>query len=113
MDRVAVVVTRWFGGIKLGVGGLIRAYGGTAAECLRLRAAQAIMDMVTGALPARLCRAATVQGTHPGLAARTLDDEDFGADVAVTATLSLARDRGGTANTARRSQPRSRPACTA
>src|SRR5665213_413537 len=25
LDRVAVVVTRWFGGIKLGVGGLVRA----------------------------------------------------------------------------------------
>jgi uncharacterized YigZ family protein len=36
MDRVAVVVTRWYGGIKLGAGGLARAYGGTAAECLRL-----------------------------------------------------------------------------
>lgn len=35
-DRVAVVVTRWYGGIKLGAGGLVRAYGGTAAECLRL-----------------------------------------------------------------------------
>jgi uncharacterized YigZ family protein len=35
MDRVAVVVTRWYGGIKLGAGGLTRAYGGTAAECLR------------------------------------------------------------------------------
>ncbi|MFT0532356.1 IMPACT family protein [Castellaniella hirudinis] len=35
-DRVAVLVIRWFGGIKLGTGGLIRAYGGTAAECLRL-----------------------------------------------------------------------------
>ena len=34
MDRVAVVVTRWYGGIKLGAGGLVRAYGGTAAECL-------------------------------------------------------------------------------
>ena len=34
-DRVAVVVTRWFGGIKLGAGGLVRAYGGAAAECLR------------------------------------------------------------------------------
>lgn len=30
-----MVVSRWFGGIKLGAGGLIRAYGGTAAECLR------------------------------------------------------------------------------
>ncbi len=35
MDRVVVLVTRWFGGIKLGAGGLVRAYGGTAAECLR------------------------------------------------------------------------------
>ncbi|MCU0663195.1 MAG: IMPACT family protein [Myxococcota bacterium] len=35
LDEVAVVVTRTFGGIKLGVGGLVRAYGGTAAECLR------------------------------------------------------------------------------
>ena len=36
MDRVMVVVTRWYGGIKLGAGGLARAYGGTAAECLRV-----------------------------------------------------------------------------
>ena len=34
-DRVMVVVSRWFGGIKLGVGGLVRAYGGAASECLR------------------------------------------------------------------------------
>lgn len=35
-DRIVVVVARWFGGIKLGAGGLVRAYGGTASECLRL-----------------------------------------------------------------------------
>ena len=35
-DQVMVVVTRWFGGIKLGAGGLVRAYGGAAAECLRV-----------------------------------------------------------------------------
>lgn len=34
-DRVMVVVARWFGGTKLGAGGLVRAYGGAAAECLR------------------------------------------------------------------------------
>lgn len=33
MDAV-VVVTRWFGGTKLGVGGLVRAYGGAAGQAL-------------------------------------------------------------------------------
>ena len=37
-DQVMVVVTRWYGGIKLGAGGLVRAYGGAAAECLRMAA---------------------------------------------------------------------------
>jgi len=44
-DRVVVVVTRWYGGIKLGAGGLARAYGGTAAECLRLAPRVAIVPM--------------------------------------------------------------------
>lgn len=35
LDQVMVIVTRWFGGILLGSGGLVRAYGGTAAACLR------------------------------------------------------------------------------
>ncbi len=32
--NVAVVVTRWFGGIKLGAGGLVRAYSGAVATAL-------------------------------------------------------------------------------
>jgi len=64
LDRVAVVVARWFGGIKLGAGGLVRAYGGTAAECLRLAAKSPLVERVAvvvrcdfaaaGALRARL-----------------------------------------------------------
>jgi len=34
LDNVMVVVIRYFGGIKLGVGGLIRAYSGSTSKCL-------------------------------------------------------------------------------
>ena len=44
-DRVVVVVSRWYGGIKLGTGGLARAYGGSAAECLRLAERRPIVAM--------------------------------------------------------------------
>ncbi|HPQ39246.1 MAG TPA: YigZ family protein [bacterium] len=33
-DHIMVVVTRYFGGIKLGAGGLVRAYAGVAGKCL-------------------------------------------------------------------------------
>jgi putative IMPACT (imprinted ancient) family translation regulator len=33
---VAVIVVRWYGGVKLGTGGLSRAYRDTAAEALRV-----------------------------------------------------------------------------
>ncbi len=34
LDHVMIVVTRYFGGIKLGAGGLVRAYSGAAARCI-------------------------------------------------------------------------------
>ena len=35
LDCLCVVVTRYFGGIKLGAGGLVRAYSGSCAEVLK------------------------------------------------------------------------------
>ena len=35
LDDVVVAVVRYYGGVNLGAGGLVRAYGGTAAETLR------------------------------------------------------------------------------
>lgn len=34
-DQCLVVITRWYGGIQLGTGGLARAYGGCAHSCLQ------------------------------------------------------------------------------
>ncbi len=34
LTNVLVLVNRWYGGIKLGTGGLVRAYGGCAGQCL-------------------------------------------------------------------------------
>ena len=42
MYKTVAVVTRYFGGIKLGTGGLTRAYGGSVSECL---AKAKILDM--------------------------------------------------------------------
>lgn len=36
LDQVIVLVNRWYGGIKLGTGGLVRAYAGTASQCIQL-----------------------------------------------------------------------------
>ena len=44
VDQVMVVVTRWYGGTNLGVGGLVRAYGGAAAECLRTAPRRELVD---------------------------------------------------------------------
>lgn len=35
LDGVMVVVIRYYGGVKLGAGGLARAYGGCSAKCLQ------------------------------------------------------------------------------
>lgn len=50
LDGVMVIVTRWYGGINLGAGGLVRAYGGAAAECLRIAARREVVDTVDASL---------------------------------------------------------------
>src|SRR5690606_5532821 len=45
-DQVAVLVVRWFGGILLGAGGLMRAYGGCAANALRTAEKMPLLDWI-------------------------------------------------------------------
>ena len=79
MDRVAVVVTRWFGGIKLGAGGLVRAYGGTAAECLRLAGRVPIVAMARLGLRCDFAELALLKARLKDLQAE-VEHEAFGAD---------------------------------
>jgi len=90
-DRVVVVVTRWYGGIKLGAGGLVRAYGGAAAECLRTAPRLALVAMRELALQAAFGDLGTV---HAALAAHGADklDERYEAD-GVRMQLRLRADR--------------------
>lgn len=44
MHKTVAVVTRYFGGIKLGTGGLTRAYGGSVSECLKIASVNDMSD---------------------------------------------------------------------
>jgi len=68
-DRIVVVVTRWFGGIKLGAGGLVRAYGGAAAECLRLAPRLPLVETATVAVHVAFGDLSTLHHLLPAFAA--------------------------------------------
>lgn len=46
-DHVLVVVTRWYGGIQLGTGGLARAYGGCANQVLQSAPSEQLVQRTT------------------------------------------------------------------
>lgn len=88
-DRVVVVVTRWYGGINLGTGGLARAYGGAAANCLRLAPQVEIVDTV---LASCTCAFGELQWIRSRLeqGGATITAEVYGSN-GVTLTLSVPR----------------------
>jgi len=90
-DQVCVVVTRWYGGVKLGAGGLVRAYGGAAAECLRTARRRPLIEMRTLMLHAGF---EDIGAVHAALAAHmaTKLDETFASD-GIALALSLPADR--------------------
>lgn len=52
LDHVATVCVRWFGGTKLGAGGLVRAYSGTVAKALDAAGTRTVHDVVSGVVRA-------------------------------------------------------------
>lgn len=91
MDRVVVVVTRWYGGTKLGVGGLVRAYGGTAAECLRSAEREPIVATTRLRVHCDFAELPLLKARMKDLQAE-VEHEEFGAD-GVTLELRLPDSR--------------------
>ena len=90
-DQVMVVVTRWFGGIKLGAGGLVRAYGGCAAECLRQAERRELIPQIDARLHCGFAHAATVHSAleaHEAL--KQAEDYDVGG---IGSTIRLPAHR--------------------
>ncbi len=79
MDQVVAVVTRWYGGIKLGAGGLVRAYGGAAAECLRRGERRPLLAMTRVGLACGFADSAEVHAAIAAFDAIKLE-ERFGVD---------------------------------
>lgn len=60
LDRVAVVCVRWYGGTKLGAGGLVRAYSTAAARALDAAGTRVVHDTVACRIHAPFARADAV-----------------------------------------------------
>lgn len=92
LDGVAVVVTRWFGGVLLGSGGLMRAYGGTAAQCLREAGKVALVETVPATITCGFSDLTLVQARLGALAGVQLRDQTFTATGAVLSVATPKAD---------------------
>lgn len=84
LTNVVVIVTRWFGGILLGSGGLVRAYSGTAAGCLRNAPMIELKPSVEGLVRVEFSDLARVKARLQAIADLAIAEEQFtatGADL--------------------------------
>lgn len=81
-DQVLIVVTRWYGGIQLGTGGLARAYGGCANQVLQTASSEELVPqtILTGHCPYTYLDIFKVRIAEAG---GVINSEDFDAEGAV------------------------------
>jgi uncharacterized YigZ family protein len=74
LENVMVVVTRYFGGIKLGVGGLVRAYSGSTAKCLDRAGVIELFPMAEYTIRAGFEWASSVHGLLDQFSAKKMEE---------------------------------------
>lgn len=86
VTNVVCVVTRYFGGVLLGTGGLLRAYTKSAKDALDAAGISAVRRWVSVALP---CSYALLERMKAAVAAAggVVSDLEYGADVVLRALL--------------------------
>jgi uncharacterized YigZ family protein len=90
LGDVCLVVTRYFGGTKLGAGGLVRAYSEAARQALRRTPRAERLPVCTAMMACAYPyfeRLRLLIAAHGG----QLVDQDFGAEVTLTARFPLER----------------------
>jgi len=90
LGDAAVVVTRYFGGTKLGTGGLVRAYGDAVRAVLKItpRAEKVSTHIVMIAMPYNYYeRVQRLVQSHHGI----IRDKDFAADVTLGCEFATER----------------------
>ena len=94
IDNVVVLVIRWFGGILLGSGGLIRAYGGTAASCLREAEKTEVFDLIGFSLDCDFSDHALLKARLSAVENLSLTREEFLADHVAMSGMMPVEARG-------------------
>lgn len=91
LDHVVVLVTRYYGGVLLGTGGLVRAYGGTAGQCLKTLAKGPIVRRARLTVRADFQDMASIRSRLMAVSGLGLEGEVF-HETGSTLSLSLPAD---------------------
>jgi uncharacterized YigZ family protein len=95
IDNAIVIVTRWFGGVLLGTGGLIRAYGATASACLRTSSIVELIPMAEATVCVGFSDLALVKARLGAVAGVRVTGEAFlgtGAQLTLAIPQAVAAD---------------------
>jgi uncharacterized YigZ family protein len=90
-DNTAALVIRYYGGIKLGTGGLMRAYGGGVSRCLQAAAFETIQDLSEISLLVPFQHIQAVHNLTSGFDAKIIS-EDFNENGAILIISLLTKN---------------------